>query len=264
MSSLRRLFSGRGNVPEALNHETIGDAQREMIRGVLDLAGMNAREIMVPRVDITAVPSDVELKALVDIISDAGHSRIPVYEETIDTVIGVLYAKDLLEFLSDGRRKYDIKKLLRKPLFIPETMPLDDLLREFKKKRQHLAIVIDEYGGIAGIVTMEDILEEIVGEINDEFDENEPAELIKINRTTYEVDTRMSLEDLNETLGLKLPSDDFDTVGGYVLDLFGKIPAKNESAAAEGITFRIKDIKGTRIGRIIVTVTRTKQTDGKG
>lgn len=232
----------------------IEDSKKQMIQGIMALSERNAREIMIPRVDIIAIKQDISLKELITIVTSEGHSRIPVFEKSIDQINGILYVKELLEFLLDKRRKFDIKKYLHKPFFIPETMPLDELLLEFKKLRQHQAIVVDEYGGVAGLITMEDILEEIVGDINDEFDDNEIPEIVKVNSTTFDIDSRLSIIDMNDQLELDLPTDEFDTIGGLVFDLFGKIPTKNEIVEYSGITFKVKDIIGTRINRILINM----------
>ena len=239
---------------------SIDDTKKEMIRGVLDLESMNASDVMIPRIDIIAVKASSNLKELVGIIFEAGHSRIPVYEDTIDNIIGIIYVKDLLQYIFQKPKKFDIRKIIHKSLFIPETMALDELLVEFKKKRQHLAIAVDEYGGVAGLVTMENILEEIVGDIQDEFDDPELAEIVKKSPREYDVDARMAISDLSEKLKIILPVDDFDTVGGYVLDLFGRIPLKGESVEnKEGISFRITDIRGTRISRIALSLAHAVQ-----
>lgn len=234
-------------------------AEQEMIRGVMGLASKNVREIMIPRIDVVAVPTTIALNALVKVIDDAGHSRIPVYNETIDNIAGILYVKELLPFIAHKPRKFELKKMLHRPYFVPETMPLDDLLVEFKRRRLHLSCVVDEYGGFGGIITLEDIIEEIVGDIKDEFDDDEAPEIRKIGRNTYEVDSRMTLSNFNEEAGTRLPTDEFDTIGGLVFDLFGKIPKKNETARFENISFKIKEIKGTRLTRVIVTISRTEQ-----
>ncbi|HPO46217.1 MAG TPA: hemolysin family protein [Spirochaetota bacterium] len=234
-------------------------AEQEMIRGVMGLSSKNVREIMIPRIDVVAVSTSITLNALVKVIDDVGHSRIPVYNETIDNIAGILYVKELLPFIANKPRKFELKKMLHRPYFVPETMPLDDLLVEFKRRRLHLACVVDEYGGFGGIITLEDVIEEIVGDIKDEFDDNEPPEIRKIGRNTYEIDSRMTLTDFNEEAGTRLPTDEFDTIGGLVFDLFGKIPKKNETARFENISFKIKEIKGTRLTRVIVTISRTEQ-----
>jgi CBS domain containing-hemolysin-like protein len=214
---------------------------------------------MIPRVDIVAADIEIDLKSLVRLVHDAGHSRLPVYEETIDNIVGILYAKDLLKLLLERPKKFQLKKFLHAPYFVPETMALDELLLQFKSRKFHQAIVVDEYGGVDGIITMEDILEEIVGDINDEFDSDTLPEIEKIKERVYDVDSRMTLVDFNRELGLDLPLDDFDTIGGYVFDLFGKVPEKNEEISENGIAFRIKAIKGTIINRITITLPDTSQ-----
>jgi len=232
--------------------------KQEMIQGILSLSQKNVREIMIPRVDINAIEDTATLKDLVKLIIDEGHSRIPVYSQTIDNIIGIVYVKDLMPFIIDRRMKFNIKKLLHKPYFVPETMTLDELLLQFQKQNLHLAIVVDEYGGVAGIVTLEDILEEIVGEIRDEYDEDEIPEIQTISRNCWEVDSRLSLSDFNNYTKCSLPEEEFDTIGGFVFNLFGKIPKKDEQIKYNSITFKIKEIKGTRIGRIIVTISPEK------
>lgn len=235
--------------------------KEEMIRGILSLSTRNVREVMIPRVDINAVEDSILLKELVKRVIDEGHSRIPVYSGTIDNIIGILYVKDLMPFIIDRRMKFNIKKMLHKPYFVPETMTLDELLLQFQKQNLHLAIVVDEYGGVDGIVTLEDILEEIVGEIRDEFDEDEVPEIQTISKNNWEVDSRLSISDFNEHTGCSIPDQEFDTIGGFVFDLFGKIPKKDEQIKYNNISFKIKDIQGTRIGRIIVTVTPQKNIE---
>ncbi len=266
----RLLHPSRRNNRQASNYDienfsldidTLQVSQKEMIRGVVQLSEKIAREIMIPRVDIVAIESNCQLKDIISLVFDAGHSRIPVFENTIDNITGILYVKDLLIFLVEKKRKFIIKKLLHKPYFVPETMPLDELLLEFKLRKLHLAIVVDEYGGVAGIITMEDVLEEIVGDINDEFDEDELPEIQKINEGEYEVDSRMTITDFNNETGSSLPTNEFDTIGGMVFDLFGKIPLKNEKVSYGDHSFKIKDIKGTRINRIIVTILQGRDND---
>ena len=239
--------------------DNLDTPRKDMIRGVFELSSEIARDIMIPRVDVVAVEAGTDLKKLVKIVCDAGHSRVPVYEETIDNLIGVLYVKDLLKLLIDtSRKKFQLKKILHDPFFVPETMPLDELLLEFKLRKLHIAIVVDEYGGMGGIVTMEDILEEIVGEIRDEYDPDELPEIEKISKNTYELDSRMTIDDFNEMFSLNLSTENFDTVGGYVFDLFGKIPEQGATVSDGDLTFKIKDISGTVINRIIVTLSKPK------
>jgi CBS domain containing-hemolysin-like protein len=233
-------------------YENLDSPSRDMIKGIFELSDLNARDIMIPRVDIITVDSTTDLKSLVPIVNNAGHSRLPVYEETIDNIIGILYAKDLIKLIVDKKKKFQLKKILHEPFFVPETMPLKELLYEFKKRKLHLAVVVDEYGGISGIVTLEDILEEIVGEIRDEYDSDVLPELKKIGENRYELDSRMTISDFNRQLGMDIPTEEFDTIGGFVFDLFGKVPAKDESIDYRETRFKIKKIKGTVISRLEV------------
>lgn len=259
LQNIKKPFKSREEVSfDSDAYYQLDAPQKDMIRGVMGLSEQNAKDIMIPRVDVVAIDSSIDLKSLVRVIMHAGHSRVPVYEETVDHITGILYVKDLIKLLLDKSKKFNIKKLLHDPFFVPETMPLDDLLFEFQVKKLHLAIVVDEYGGVGGIVTLEDILEEIVGDINDEFDADELPELEKTSPDTWEFDPRMLIADFNEELDLNIPSEDFDTIGGFVFDLFGRIPEKDEVAKHENLTFKIKDISGTKIIRITASITRQK------
>jgi magnesium and cobalt transporter len=247
------------DILESCDYENLDVIRQDMIRGIIKLPVLNARDIMIPRVDVFAVESTTDLKPLVKILCKAGHSRVPIYEETIDNIIGILYVKDLLKLLITTQKKaFHLKKTLHEPYFVPETMTLDELLLEFKRRKLHIAVVVDEYGGISGIVTLEDILEEIVGEINDEFDTVEKPEIEKLGKNVYDVDPRMPISDFNEKLNLNISQDGFDTIGGYVFDLFGKIPQKGETIKDGRLQFTIKDINGTVIDRITVTLTKQK------
>lgn len=260
MSGKRKNWEGGETSFDSSTCSELEVSKQEMIKGVISLSVKIAREIMIPRVDIVALESNIQLRDLITIICEAGHSRIPIYEDTIDNIVGILYVKDLLKFLIEKPRKFQLKKILHEPYFVPETMPLDDLLLEFKKRKLHLAITVDEYGGIGGIITLEDILEEIVGEISDEFDEHKEPELKRISKNIYEVDSRKTISELNDEVGLDLPTDEFDTIGGLVFDLFGKIPKKNEFVRLNRVSFKIKDIEGTRINRIILTIHSSKES----
>ncbi len=239
-------------------YTNLESSKQKMIKGVIELSEMNVRDIMIPRVDVVALAHNTKLKEIVKVAGDSGFSRIPVYKENIDTIIGILNIKDLLKLITEKQKAFQLEKILHKPLFVPDTMPLDDLLVEFKKKKLHLAIVVDEYGGITGVITLEDIIEEIVGEIEDEFDEYVP-EMQKVNDLVYKVDPRMAISDFNEQTGQDLPTDEFDTIGGFVYDLFGKVPVKNEVVEFEDITFKVSDIRGTRINIIIITIPDEKK-----
>ncbi len=245
---------------DAEAYEQLDTPRKDMIHGVVMLSELNTKDIMIPRVDLVAIDSEIDLKSLVKVILDAGHSRVPVYEEKIDNIIGILYVKDLIKLipLSDKTKKFNMKKLIHEPFFVPETMPLDELLLEFKVKKLHLAIVVDEYGGLGGIVTLEDILEVIVGDINDEYDVDELPEFDKTGPNSYDVDSRMLITDFNDELNLDIPTDDFDTVGGFVFDLFGRVPEKDEAVKYKNVSFKIKEISGIKIIRITATILKQK------
>ncbi len=260
INRLKKLITrSNKDVLESCDYEKLDVNRKDMIRGIIKLPDLNARDIMIPRVDVFAVDSETELKPLVKTMCKAGHSRVPVYHEKIDNIIGILYVKDLLKLLIEtSKKKFQLKKILHEPYFVPETMNLDELLLEFKNRNLHIAVVVDEYGGISGLVTLEDILEEIVGDIKDEYDSVDLPEIEKLSRNVYEVDSRMTIADFNEKLGLDLSQEGFDTIGGYVLDLFGKIPEKGETIRDGKIQFAIKDISGTIINRITVTLAGSK------
>ena len=235
------------------NHE-IEQEEREMIRGIFGLGETAVRSIMVPRTDVIALSADEDFKNMVKTIIKSGHSRIPVYGDTIDNITGFLYAKDLLSYLLKGEVPSDISKILRPARFVPEGKMIDDLLKELQQNKEHIVIVVDEYGGMAGIVCLEDILEEIVGEIQDEYD-NEEEEIKSVGPNMWVCDARAQIPDINEALGTDLPMDGSDTLGGFVFNMFGKIPAPHEEIRYGEILFKIETMDGHSIKRIRV---RTK------
>ncbi len=226
--------------------------EREMIESVIELGETHAGEIMTPRTDIFAVNVSDNWREVAARIVEAGHSRVPVYEGDLDKIIGILYAKDLLQYV--GRTEdVSLRKILRKPFFVPETKVLDSLLKEFKALKNHMAIVLDEYGGTAGLVTIEDVLEEIVGEITDEYDIGETPLIQKTGPGVAEVDGRTYIDDLNDQLHLDLPEDeDFDTVAGLVFSELGYIPAAGESLDAHGVRFSVLQAEERKITRLRV------------
>lgn len=231
--------------------------EKDMISSVFEFGETMVREVMVPRPDVISMPINIELEDLLHLIREDGHSRFPVYDGNLDRVIGILYVKDILMKLDEIRVEYDLFKLLRAPFFVPETKKLDDLLNEFQKRKQHMAVVVDEYGGIAGLVTIEDLLEEIVGEIVDEYDLEEQDPLAKIEDNVYSVDARFSIKDFEEELEYKLEYEDSETVGGFVLEKLGRIPQRGEVFTEPQGTFQVTEIKGNRILRVKFT----KNTD---
>nr|WP_156810064.1 hemolysin family protein [Spirochaeta africana] len=246
---MRRLL-GRSRPDRSQAYST---EEQDMIRGIIDLSSTTVKEVMVPRIDVAFVALEMDSASLLEKISESGYSRYPVYRETIDNVVGMLYAKDILQSLIQDDT-INIERIIRKPYFVPESMRLDSLLREMKRRRVHIAIGVDEYGGVSGIVSMEDIIEEIIGDIQDEFD-NEQEEILRIDSASYLCDARTSLEDLENTAGVEFEDRSFETLGGYVFDLFGKIPAKFEKVHRDGMDFIIQEMDGHKIRTIKVVVT---------
>lgn len=230
--------------------------EKEMISSVFEFGDTIAREVMVPRPDIIAMPITTTFDELLQFVAEDGHSRFPVYDGSIDKIVGILYVKDVLIKLKELKESYNLFKLLRPSFFVPETKKLDDLLNEFQKRKQHLAIVVDEYGGVSGLVTIEDLLEEIVGEIVDEYDLEEQEQIIKIDNHTYNVDARYSMEDLEEEISCNFDYDDAETLGGFVLEKLGRIPGRGEVFEVPQGTFHITETRGNRILRVKISLTR--------
>ena len=227
--------------------------EQQMIGAVLELGQQRVHEVMVPRIDITALPVETPLDEMIRTIVAEGHSRIPIYEESIDNVVGILYAKDLLPLLSGGERP-DLRTLLRTPLFVPESISVDDLLHNLQRRKVHIAIVLDEYGGTAGLVTIEDLIEEIVGEIQDEYDVEEPM-VERISDNEARIDGRASIDDLTETFGVDLDDEDkeqYDTVGGLVYHEIGGVPAVGDIVEVDGLTLTVESTDGRRVGKVLV------------
>jgi len=223
--------------------------ERAMIRGIIKLVETAVREIMVPRIDIVAVDTDATVDEVMELIMERGYSRIPLYEGTIDNVVGVLYAKDFLRYLTRGAHPPSLKDIARPPYFIPESKKVDELLAEMRLNHVHMAIVVDEYGGTAGLVTIEDLLEEIVGEIEDEYDRSEVT-VERIGPDEAILDARVSIDDLNEILGLAIEGEDFDTVGGFVYHLLGRVPIPGDEVSADGLRLRVLSVLGRRIKKV--------------
>jgi putative hemolysin len=235
-------------------HKTDGvldEEEQEMIENVLELRSSTADEIMTPRTDIVAAEVNSDLQQVLQIITSGGHTRIPVYEDNIDNIVGLIYAKDLLAEIGKDAVDFKLREKMRKVYFVPETKPLRVLLHEFQNQKLHIAIVLDEYGGTAGIVTLEDILEELVGEITDEYEETPPEPIKKIDQNTIEADARISIDDLNDQFDLNLPEDeDYETIGGFVFSRLGYIPKANESFDYENLKFTIASAEARKIKRI--------------
>jgi len=229
----------------------VDEEEQEMIENVLELSEMTAAEIMTPRTDIAALEVNSDLQTVLETINNAGHTRVPVYEENIDNIIGLIYAKDLLAEIGKPAADFKLHGKIRQAYFVPETKPLRALLHEFQNQKLHIAVVLDEYGGTAGIVTLEDILEELVGEISDEYEKTYPEPIKKVDQNTVEIDARTYIDDLNDKFELNLPDDeDYDTVGGFVFSHLGYIPKTGESFDYQNLRFIITLAEPRRIKRI--------------
>jgi len=232
----------------------IEEEEREMIHSIFEFGDTVVREVMRPRVDIIAVPTEATVNRAVGLMAEHGHSRLPVFEGTIDRIVGVVYMRDLVPALRQGRLEQPVSEVRRPAFYVPDTKKVDELFKEMQQKKVSMAIVLDEYGGTAGLVTVEDLLEEIVGEIQDEYDlEEKPIQLLDAN--TVLVNARIHVEDVNELLGTRLPMDDVDTVAGLVYSLFGRVPAQGEKVALPGVELRVEKTLGQRITRVRITRT---------
>lgn len=237
---------------EAIPENTILEQdERKMIRSIVHFSNTMIREIMIPRVEIDALELETPLDEAARLIQESGHSRLPVYNDEIDRIVGVLYAKDLLQAYVE-KRNVTLNDLMRQALFVPESKMAGDLLNEMKASGIHMAVVVDEYGGTSGIVSMEDIVEEIVGEIRDEYDDREEELVREIGPDEYSFLGRIDLEDVNEYLGTHLTRESADTLAGFLYSQIGKIPTLNEKVEAEGWTFEIQELSGRRIQRVRV------------
>ena len=263
--SIRRLSGANLREDEAgerlrrsIEDTTLGgdldESAAEMLENVVDCTEVGT--VMTPRTEIEGIQFTDDLSGIRTIIIEAGHSRIPVYGEHLDDIKGILYVKDLVPYLGTDATDFRLDRLLRQPLRVPETKPVQDLLRDFQRSEVHMAIVVDEYGGTSGLVTIEDVLEEIVGEIQDEHDTEEelPPAIARVDDDRWEMDARFQIYDLNELLETSIPEDDdFDTVAGFMLERLGRVPVVGEIVEAAGIRFEVLDAEPTRIERVIVT-----------
>jgi CBS domain containing-hemolysin-like protein len=238
---LRRLISA------AEEEEPIQESEKQMIASILEMDETVAREVMVPRIDMVALFVETSLEDAVEVIIEAGHSRIPVYEENIDQIVGFLYAKDALKVLANDEKGVPIRTLLRPPYLVPVSKKVNTLLREMQRDRVHIAMVVDEYGGIAGLVTIEDILEEIVGEIQDEYDPEEETYVRMLEPNLYELNGRLDLYTLAKLLDTELPEEDADTLGGLIYSELGHVPVVGESVEVGGWRFTVLSLEGRRI-----------------
>jgi len=228
--------------------------KRDMIEGIEELEQTSVKEVMVPRIDVSFISDTATKEELLETIAEEGFSRYPVFFETIDNVVGILYVKDIVSIIPT--KPLEIRKCMRKPYFVPDTKRLDELLREFKKRRVHIAVAIDEYGGVSGIVTMEDILEVIIGDIQDEFDDDEDDDIIEMGEGIFLCDARTSIDEVNERLFLHIPENDAETIGGFVFEQFGRIPMSQEKVTYDSIDFIVQEIEGHKINSVKIVTKR--------
>ncbi len=232
---------------EAKFNEIITQEALDMIEGVMQVSDMQARDIMVPRSQMVVLDLESEIEEFLPQMIESGHSRFPVMGENRDEILGIIMAKDLLPFILQKDKKINVKELLRPTMIIPESKRLNMLLKEFRMNRHHMAIIADEYGGISGLVTIEDILEQIVGDIEDEFDPKEDNNIIKLNDNVYHVQALTPIIEFNEYFNADLSEEEFDTIGGLVLNNFGHFPGKNESVIIDQFKLKILNADKRRI-----------------
>ena len=246
----------KARISENHNGESLDEDEKEMIRGIFDLSDTTVEEIMIPRIDMKGFDINTPLQSILKIIREEGHSRLPVFKDTIDSVTGVLYAKDILSWISEHTPdEWDVNQLMKKPLYVPVGKKVNDLMKDFRKKHLHLAIAVDEYGGTAGLVTMEDILEEIVGDIQDEYDEEE-KEIIKEAENRFLIDPHIDIDDLNDELGINLELDDveYNTLSGLIYHEYGDVPQENASFDHGGLHITILKMDNQRIDKVRVEI----------
>ena len=241
-------------IREAEENELIDPDTLDMIEGVMDIAEQRVRDIMIPRSQIVTIKDNYSLDECLDIISEHGHSRYPVISEDRDHIEGILLAKDLLIFIRQGVDNFDLKKILRPTVVVPESKRVDHMLKEFRMQRYHMAMAIDEFGGVSGLVTIEDILELIVGDIEDEYDEVEDRDIRRLTQSVYTVRALTLVEDFNEIFSTDFSDDEMDTIGGLVMQHFGRLPLRGETITIDGYQFKVTIADRRRIIQLHVTI----------
>jgi magnesium and cobalt transporter len=237
----------------AENESIIDSSVLQIMEGALKVSDLQAREIMIPRSRMQVIEDDFSLEQILDLVIQSQHSRFPVVGESSDDVLGILLAKELLPLLLSGKESFDLKSLLRPATIIPESKRLNILLQEFREHRYHMAIVVDEYGGVSGLLTIEDVLEEIVGEIEDETDEHEPEQISASGDNQFQVEAITEISDFNEFFDVGLADDEFDTVGGLVVHAFGRLPKINETTRIDNFDFKVVAGDNRKITQLEVT-----------
>jgi putative hemolysin len=246
------------NVGEA--EGIIEEEEREMIHSIIEFGDTTAKEVMTPRTSIFMLDAESTIDEVWDDIIQSGYSRIPVYGEDLDEILGILYVKDLMILAKKGTTDIPIKNVLREAYFVPDTKSIVEILNEFRSKQVHMAIVLDEYGGTVGLATIEDLIEEIIGEIKDEYDLHEEDEIEKIGESKYRVDARINIEDLNKELGLNIPeSEDYESLGGYILDILGRVAEVEDVVELEGIKMKVLEIDKMRVVKILIEISEEEK-----
>ncbi len=236
----------------ASDESEIEEEEKELIHSIFEFGDTIVREVMVPRPDIEGIERDKSLRDVQALVLRHGYSRIPVYEDDLDNVIGLVYAKDVLKALHQGKGEMPLAEIVRPAHFVPEQKKIADMLREMQGQKFHIAMVTDEYGSVSGLVTLEDLLEELVGEITDEYDREEP-EIVEVAEGVYRVDGKVGIDEVNELFDVELPDEEWDTVGGLMLGLLGSIPAEGDEVGFQNLTFKAERVQGRRIAKVLVT-----------
>ncbi len=236
----------------ASDESEIEEEEKELIHSIFEFGDTIVREVMVPRPDIQGIESDKSLRDVQALVLQHGYSRIPVYEDDLDNVIGLVYAKDVLKALHQGKSDMPLAEVVRAAHFVPEQKKIADMLREMQRQKFHIAMVTDEYGSVSGLVTLEDLLEELVGEITDEYDREEP-EVVEVSDGVYRVDGKVGIDEVNELFDVELPDEEWDSVGGLMLGLLGSIPAEGDEVVFQNLTFKAEKVQGRRIAKVLIT-----------
>ncbi len=259
---LNQLFHGEPKnrddllelIRDSEQNDLIDQDTRDMLEGVMDIADQRVRDIMIPRSQMVTLKQNQTLDECLDVIIESAHSRFPVISEDKDHIEGILMAKDLLPFMRSDTEPFSMEKVLRQVVVVPESKRVDRMLKEFRQQRYHMAIVIDEFGGVSGLVTIEDILELIVGEIEDEYDDEEDSDFRQLSRHTWTVRALASIEDFNDTFNTHFNDDEVDTIGGLVMQAFGHLPARGETIDIEGYQFKVAMADSRRIIQVHVRI----------
>jgi putative hemolysin len=231
---------------------TIEEEEKDLIHSIFEFGDTIVREVMVPRPDIVAIEADRPLRDVQVLVLQHGYSRLPVFDDDMDNVVGFVYAKDVLKAIHQGKQDMPLREVCRPAHFVPESKKAADLLREMQRGKFHVALVTDEYGSVSGLVTLEDLLEELVGEIEDEYDRAEP-EIAQVGEGVYRVDGKVGIDEINELLDVQLPDEEWDTVGGLMLGLLGSIPEEGQDVTFQGLVFKAERVNGRRIAKVLIS-----------